>query len=110
MVVTPYSEFDLDDEQALQIYLDAHARRHTVYNQALGISGGQELRGEVDGDWMYRHWSRTVAIATVTGIDLSSADTKALALPGKWRTQAELIEWMALDARWHLKVDQQLKL
>jgi len=110
MIVAPYSDFDLDDEQALQAYLDAHARRHSLYDQVLKIAGGQELRGNVDGDWMHRHWARTVTLATQTGIDLSSADTKTLALPGKWESQQQLIDWMALDARFHSKVEKQLKL
>jgi hypothetical protein len=110
MPVGPFTDFLLDDSVALERYVDAHARRHAVYNAALKLSGGQELRGHVDGDWMQRHWARTVALVTVTGIDLSSADTKVLALPGKWRTQQELDDWMDLDNRIHLKIDRQLKL
>jgi hypothetical protein len=108
-VVTPFGEFALDDEVALQRYIDAHARRHHTYIPLTGVAGGN-LRGNVDGDWMHRHAARTISLATVTGVDLSSADTKVLALPGKWRTQEELDDWMALDARIHLKIDQQLGL
>lgn len=110
MNVNLFSDFDLDDDIALERYIDAHARQHRLYDQLLGITGGQILRGNIDADWMHAHWARTVALATYTGIDLSSADTKALALPGKWQSQQELIDWMALDGRFHLKVDRQLKL
>jgi hypothetical protein len=110
MPVGPFTDFDLDDDVALDRYLDAHARRHGAYNVAMKISGGQELRGRVDADWMHRHAARTIALATFAAIDLSSADNKVLALPGKWRTQQELIDWMELDNRIHLKVDRQLKL
>lgn len=109
-MIGPFSDFDLDDDVALERYLDAHARRHGVYNSALNLGGGQELRGRVDADWMHRHAARTIALVTQTGIDLSSADTKVLALPGKWRTQQELNDWMELDSRIHDKIDRQLKL
>jgi len=109
-VVAPFSDFDLDDEIALQRYVEAHAKRHSVYSEILKISGGQQLRGTVDADWMARHWTRTVTLATYTGIDLSSADAKVLALPGRWTTQQQLRDWMDLDARFHEKVDRQLKL
>jgi hypothetical protein len=107
--VGPFSDFLLDDELALEGYIEAHSRRHHAYVPLTGLSGGT-LRGRVDGDWMHRHWARTVALATFVGIDLSSVDTKVLALPGKWRTQQELNDWMELDNRMHLKIDRQLGL
>lgn len=107
--VAPFSEFRLGDELALERYIDAHDRRHSVYVPLTRTAGGT-LRGPIDGDWMHRHAARTIALATFTGLDLSTADTKALALPGKWRTQQELIDWLALDARIHMHFDQQLKI
>jgi hypothetical protein len=109
MVVTPFGDLDLDDDQALAMWLDAHARRHGVYNAILKISGGQELRGVVDGDWMHRHWARHVALGTYQGLDLSST-TQGLALTRKWRSQQELIDWHELHNRIHLKQDRQLGL
>lgn len=109
MIVTPFGDLDLDDDRALSMWLDAHARRHSVYNAALAISGGQELRGNVDGDWMHRHWARHVSLATFSGLDLSGL-TQGLALLGKWKTQRELIDWHELHNRIHLKQDRQLKL
>jgi len=110
MLVSAFSDFNLDDHEALQRYLEAHNRTHTLYNRVAVVSGGQDLLGDVNGDWMARHWSRTVALATLAGIDLSSADTKALALPARWRTQQELHDFMEADSRFHMKVDRQLKL
>src|SRR5882672_7366900 len=109
MVVTPVGDLSLDDKQALAAWLDAHARKHSAENVAAKISGGQELRGEVDGDWMHRHWARHVALATYQALDLSSF-TQALALPHKWRTEQELIDWHELHNRIHLKQDRQLGL
>jgi hypothetical protein len=109
MVVTPFGELDLDDDVALERFLDAHARRHRVYVPLLRIPGAF-LRSRVDGDWMLRHAATHIAIATQTHIGLSSADVKALALPGKWRTQQELMEWSDLHSRHHLKIDRQLKI
>jgi len=109
MIVTPFGDMQLDDEQAEQAWLDAHARRHTVYNQILKLSGGQDLRGKIDGDWMHRHWARHVALATYQQLDLSG-DTQGLALPGKWQTQQQLIDWHELHNRIHLKQDRQLGL
>jgi hypothetical protein len=109
MIVSPFSDLLLDDQVALEAYLDAHARRHSAYVPLTRTSGGN-LHGPVDGDWMHRHAARTIALATFLSLDLSSADTKVLALPGKWRTQQELNDWMELDNRIHIKVDRQLKL
>src|ERR1700748_2595157 len=109
MVVTPFGDLVLDDEKALAMWIDAHARRHGVYSRLLQMGGGQTLRGTIDGDWMHRHWSRHVALATYTALDLSGL-TQGLALPGKWKTQRELIDWHELRDRIHLKQDRQLKL
>lgn len=109
MVVTPFGDLSLDDDIALERFIDAHDRRHAAYTPLTGVPGGT-LRGPVDGDWMYRHAARHVALATFLGIDLSSADAKVLALPGKWKTDRELIDWTEAHSRHHLKIDQQLKL
>jgi hypothetical protein len=107
--VGSFSSFDLHDDVALERYLDAHDRRHQTYVPLTRTAGGT-LRGPVDADWMHRHAARTISLVTFAGLDLSSADTKVLALPGKWRTQQELNDWMELDHRIHLKLDRQLKL
>jgi hypothetical protein len=109
MVVTPFGDLDLDDEVALERFIDAHDRRHAVYASSLGIPG-TILRSKIDGDWMLRHAAKHVVLATQTGIDLSSADVKVLALNGKWRTNQELIDLSDLHSRHHLKIDQQLKI
>lgn len=108
MVVTPFGDLILGDKVSYDRFDDAHARRHTVYVGILGISGGQ-LRGKIDADWMLRHALRHISLATVTGIDLSSADVKGLLLPGEWATQQELNDWHELHGRIHLKIDKQLK-
>lgn len=108
MVVTPFGELALGDRISIERFIDAHARRHNVYTQLTGIAGGS-LQGLIDGDWMLRHWARHVSLASVTSIDLSSADSKALALPGFWLTQQQLIDWTEAHNRHHLKIDQQLK-
>lgn len=109
MLVTPFGEFDLDDDVALERFLDAHDRRHQVYVPIFRIAGGT-LDGPVDGDWMHRHAARHVILATLAGQQLSSADTKALLLPGKWKTQRELIDWNDLHNRLHFVIDRQAKI
>jgi hypothetical protein len=109
MVVTPFGDFDLEDEIALERFLDAHSRRHHVYSRAAGVPGGT-LRSPVNGDWMARHAARHVALATKLNLRLTSADTKVLALPGKWRTQHELIDWTDLHHRLHVNIDRLLKI
>lgn len=108
MVVTPFGVMELGDDIALARWVDAHARRHTTYTQILKASGGN-MRGDINGDWFYRHWSRHVALATTTGIDLSMF-TQGLALPEFWKTERELHDWHELHNRIHLKIDQQLGL
>jgi hypothetical protein len=79
-----------------------------------GSTGGI-LNGPVDGDWMLRHASRHIALATAATKlpgyphklpPLSSADTKVLLLPGMWKTEAELQDWHALHNRLHFLIDQ----
>jgi hypothetical protein len=109
MVVTPFGDMSLDDPVSIERFIDAHARRHRTYVPYLHISGGT-LRGKIDADWMLRHALRHISLATYTKIALSSADTKALLLPGKWRTEQELHDWSELHNRIHLKIDRQLKI
>jgi hypothetical protein len=109
MVVTPFGDLALDDDQALEAWIDAHARKHHTQTRAAQLGGGSPLHGCIDGDWMYRHWARHVALATYTGLDLSSS-TQGLALPGMWKTEQELIDWHELHNRIHLKQDRQLGL
>jgi hypothetical protein len=109
MVVTPFGDLLLDDPIAESAWLDAHARKHSAENVAAKLSGGGLLRGDIDGEWMYRHWARHVALGTYQALDLSSF-TQALALPHKWRTEQELIDWHELHNRIHLKQDRQLGL
>lgn len=109
MIVTPFGDLSLDDDVALERFLDAHARRHETYVKLTNISGGT-LRGNVDGDWMHRHAARHMTLATFARIPLASADTKVLALPGKWRTNQELIDWSELHDRLHRVIDLQLQI
>jgi hypothetical protein len=101
----------LDDPVALEEWIDAHARKHHAVNQLVKLSGGHQLHGPIDGDWMYRHWARHVALASsgAFGPDLSGF-THALALPHKWQTEQELYDWHELHNRHHLKIDRQLNL
>lgn len=109
MVVTPFGDLKLDDEVALERFLDAHDRRHQVYVPIFHVAGGT-LDGPVNGDWMHRHGARHIMLATFTRHKLSSADTKALLLPGMWKTERELIDWHDLHNRLHFLIDQQAKI
>jgi hypothetical protein len=110
MVVTPFGDLRLDDDVALEAWIDAHARRHHVELRAAQMGGSLQLHGPIDGDWMYRHWARHVSQATHMDIDLSSIGTKGLALPGKWKTEQELLEWHDLHNRIHQKTGRQLQI
>ena len=106
-VVTPFGDLSLGDSVALSKWLDAHKRRHGLYvKEHLGLQGGL-LDGPVDGDWMLRHTSRHVALATVVNDPtLGSANTKVLALPGTWQTEQELADWHDLHNRLHFHIDR----
>jgi hypothetical protein len=105
-VVTPFGDLTLKDEVALKRWLAAHELRHQVYvKKGLGPKGGS-LEGPVNGDWMMRHASRHVAIATVTKEKFASPNVKGLALPGIWKTEEELQDWHLLHNRLHLLIDR----
>jgi len=108
VIVTPWGEFRLGDKQAETAWLAAHARRHMQVAQQTGTPGGI-LDGPVNGDWFYRHWARHVSLATFRGLDLSSPP-EGLALPGYWRDQRQLSDWMDLHNRIHLLQDKALDL
>ena len=109
-VVTPFGDLSLDDDVALSRWLDAHKRRHHVYvKEHIGPPGGT-LDGPVDGDWMVRHAARHVALATVVNDPLASANTKVLALPDRWQTEAELADWHNLHNRLHFHIDRVRKI
>ena len=111
-VLTPFGEVTLDDQKSIDMWIDAHNRKHAQYVvEHIGPNGGT-LDGPIDGDWMLRHTSRHAAIATAgwtwpgtKSPPLSSADTKVLALPGMWRTEAELSDWHELHNRLHSLID-----
>ena len=109
-VVTPFGDLSLEDDIALGRWLDAHKRRHHLYvSQHIGPKGGT-LDGPVDADWMARHAARHVALATVISDPLASADTKVLALPHRWQTEAELADWHDLHNRLHFHIDRVRKI
>ena len=109
-VVTPFGDLSLEDEKALEAFLLAHRQRHGTYVKILKLRGRSTFQGPVDGDWMFRHAAHHASLATITGSQLGSAGTKVLALPGKWRTEQELVDWHDLHSRHHLTIDRRLKL
>jgi hypothetical protein len=109
VVVTPFGDLNLNDDIALRRWEDAHARRHAVYTRLTGTTGGQSMRGQIDADWMSRHWHKHVTLSTYLALNLSAMN-QGLALPGKWRNEQELHDWNELHNRIHLKLDRQLKL
>ena len=112
--ITPFGDVKLNDPVSIERWMDAHNRKHTqLVIEGIGPGGGT-LDGPIDGDWMLRHTSRHVALATAAAKlpgsqlpPLSSADTKVLALPGMWRTEAELSDWHGLHNRLHTLIDAQ---
>lgn len=113
-VVTPFGELTLTDKVSLEAWLEAHNRRHIQYIVARGLipphggvaASGGNFNGPVDADWMQRHTSRHVALATLVKDPMPSADTKVLSLPGKWKTEQELNDWHALHNRLHAVIDK----
>lgn len=104
MDISPFGDFRLNDNAALQAFLDAHNRQHTVYVERLKLPGG-DLSGPVNGDWMLRHWARHEVLAQATH---TSGPTGGLALPGAWRSDRELSDWHALHNRLHSNIDRVL--
>lgn len=97
-----FGEFALGDAMALAAFLDAHNRRHMQYARVFKLPGGS-LEGPVNGDWMQRHWARHVALAKAAK---TTAATAVLALPGVWRTAAELADWQSFHNRLHSHLDR----
>jgi len=119
-VVTPFGEITLGDKVSLTRWATAHDAKHKQYVvENIGPRGGS-LDEPIDADWMLRHASRHVALATAAGAQpgvgvyannklppLSSADTKVLATTGIWQTDAELQDWHDLHNRLHKLIDAQ---
>jgi hypothetical protein len=113
-VITPFGEVTLNDPVSISRWAAAHAAKHQqLVIEHIGPGGGI-LDEPIDGDWMLRHTSRHVALATAAqkmpGTQpppLSSANTKVLALPGIWQTEAELQDWHDLHNRLHKLIDAQ---
>jgi len=119
-VVTPFGEITLGDKVSLSRWAAAHAAKHTqLVAEHIGPQGGS-LDEPIDADWMLRHASRHVALATAVGAQpgvgvyannklppLSSADTKVLATTGIWQTDSELQDWHDLHNRLHKLIDAQ---
>jgi hypothetical protein len=107
--LSKFQDFDLEDDIALERFLDANDRRHKIYGKRTGTPGGT-LDGPVNGDWFLRETRRHIMLATLTSKPLSSADTKVLLLTRKWLTQQELADWMDLHARLHFHIERVLKI
>jgi hypothetical protein len=105
--VSLYGDFKLNDKLGLAMFLQAHDLQHKQYAKRLKLPGG-DLSGPVNGDWMYAHTMRHVALATQTQHKLESADTKVLGLPDYWRTEQELGDWLDLHNRLHTHIDKVL--
>ena len=65
--ITPFGDVPLNDPVSIERWTDAHNRKHTqLVVEHIGPGGGT-LDGPIDGDWMLRHTSRHVALATAAG-------------------------------------------
>jgi hypothetical protein len=115
-VVTPFGDLILGDPIGLSRWAAAHAAKHKqLVAEHIGPTGGN-LDEPIDGDWMLRHGSRHVALATAIAqlpgtkpklAALSSADTKVLILPDIWQTDQQLQDWHDLHNRLHQLIDAQ---
>lgn len=89
MVITPYGQVRLKNQQDIQKWLMAHKLEHRRLNM------GGVLDGPVDGNWMLRH----AVQHRVVGLE-----ERILRLPGEWRTEQELQSWHLLHNRLHRKL------
>jgi hypothetical protein len=112
-VLTPFGEVKLNDPVSISGWARAHAAKHQQYVVEHIGPGGGILDEPIDGDWMFRHASRHIALATAAqkmpGAQLpplSSANTKVLLLPDIWQTEAELQDWHDMHNRLHSQIDQ----
>jgi hypothetical protein len=101
MIVTPFGEVKFGDTRTLEVWQDAHARRHGVVGKAAGVPT-QHLRGTMDADWFTRHWSSHATNAAKLNIR-SATPTVVLA---KWRDAVEFDDWHRAHALMHLREDQ----
>lgn len=100
MIVTPFGELKFGDSQALQIWMDAHARRHAAISQAARVPGQQSF-GTMDGDWFHRHAASHSTNAKALNITPSTA-----AIGYGWLDGESFDHWHRIHNLIHLREDQ----
>lgn len=93
MVVTPFGQMRLGDDQAIRLWLWAHKVEHRRLNM------GGLLDGPVDSIWMLRHTQYHTQREPLT-----NEETRLLRLPGTWRSEVELQNWHLLHNVLHKRL------
>lgn len=100
MIVTPFGELKYGDAETLQVWMDAHARRHATISQVAKVPGQQSF-GTMDGDWFHRHAASHATNAGVLGINPPTS-----AISYGWLNPESFDQWHRIHNLIHLREDQ----
>lgn len=100
MIVTPFGELKYGDSKTLQLWMDAHARRHATVAQAANVPGQQSF-GTMDGDWFHRHHASHATNAASLGIQSPTS-----AIGDGWLNAEGFDQWHRIHNLIHLREDQ----
>jgi hypothetical protein len=106
--ITIYQQLDFDDKIGIAAFLQAHAARHSMYQQASVVAGfpfaNTNLTSYPDDDWFQRHFvvhnylQQLINPNTPSGLSqLTDYD---------WSDQDNFSQWMPLHTVIHQQIDQ----
>jgi hypothetical protein len=109
----PYGDLDFDDDIGMQAFLQAHAARHSSYQQAAMLQGlafaDTNLNDYPDDDWFQRHYVVHVQLNSLLAANPTIYDPTvniATLVDYNWDNADDFFSWMQMHTRIHQRIDQ----
>lgn len=103
-----YAQLDYDDAIGMQAFLQAHAARHSIYQQSAtrvkDAFPNTNLTSYPDDDWFQRHYTVHVALYSLTPPD-PTVDISVLT-DYDWSDEDGFYTWMQMHTLIHQKIDR----
>lgn len=103
-----YGDLSFDDDIGMQAFLQAHAARHSSYQQAAELAGlafaNTNLTEYPDADWFQRHYVTHVELGTLAVPD-PTLNLQTL-VDVNWDNADDFYTWMQMHTLIHQKIDQ----